>query len=235
MLMGGQVQTSGSDGFECDVVSSACYVLICGNKLELECLAIALKSRNAGVSILEFESVDEFSEAATVRNHMNAILVYIDSLLDSQTPVDAVLEELLAAAQDVPIVVLGKSEKLHEVKAVLDKGVRGYIPADVGVDAIMDATRLAALVGGAFLTTEHFASLDLNDVNLNIDLRGIQLTQRQMEVARELRVGKANKLIAYDLNMQENTVKVHVRTIMRKLRATNRTQAAVALNQYFSG
>jgi DNA-binding NarL/FixJ family response regulator len=53
------------------------------------------------------------------------------------------------------------------------------------------------------------------------------LTPRQLEVLNRLREGKPNKLIARDLNMTEATVKVHVRQIMRKLGATNRTQAVL--------
>lgn len=53
------------------------------------------------------------------------------------------------------------------------------------------------------------------------------LTRRQIEVLDKLRLGKSNKLIARDLKMQESTVKVHVRQIMRKLGAANRTQAAI--------
>lgn len=53
------------------------------------------------------------------------------------------------------------------------------------------------------------------------------LTQRQNEVLERLRLGRSNKHIARDLNMQESTVKVHVRQIMRKLGASNRTQAAL--------
>jgi DNA-binding NarL/FixJ family response regulator len=53
------------------------------------------------------------------------------------------------------------------------------------------------------------------------------LTPRQLEVLDRLREGKPNKLIARDLNMTEATVKVHVRQIMRKLGAANRTQAVV--------
>ena len=49
-------------------------------------------------------------------------------------------------------------------------------------------------------------------------------------MAQALRRGKANKTIAYELNMCESTVKVHIRTIMRKLEARNRTEAAFKLN-----
>ena len=55
-------------------------------------------------------------------------------------------------------------------------------------------------------------------------------TTRQTSVAKALRQGKANKIIAYELNMCESTVKVHVRHIMKKLGATNRTEVAYKLS-----
>lgn len=53
------------------------------------------------------------------------------------------------------------------------------------------------------------------------------LTGRQFEVLQCLQKGQPNKLIARELGMTEGTVKVHVRQIMRKLGATNRTQVAI--------
>jgi DNA-binding NarL/FixJ family response regulator len=53
------------------------------------------------------------------------------------------------------------------------------------------------------------------------------LTRRQIEVLQGLALGQSNKVIARRLNMQESTVKVHVRQIMHKLGVTNRTQAAL--------
>ena len=44
-----------------------------------------------------------------------------------------------------------------------------------------------------------------------------------------LRRGKPNKIIAYELNMCESTVKVHIRNIMKRLKAKNRTEAAYIL------
>jgi DNA-binding NarL/FixJ family response regulator len=45
----------------------------------------------------------------------------------------------------------------------------------------------------------------------------------------------ANKLIAYELSMCESTVKVHVRNIMKKLKATNRTQVVYLTRGFFEG
>ena len=56
----------------------------------------------------------------------------------------------------------------------------------------------------------------------------LALTERQRAVLRCLHAGKSNKMIARELDMRESTVKVHVRSILRKLGAINRTQAALA-------
>lgn len=52
----------------------------------------------------------------------------------------------------------------------------------------------------------------------------LYLTPRQLEVLEHIKLGEPNKIIAYNLGMKECTVKVHVRDIMKKLKATNRTQ-----------
>lgn len=53
------------------------------------------------------------------------------------------------------------------------------------------------------------------------------LTQREADVVQQLRMGKPNKIIAYELGISISTVKVHLRNIMRKTGATNRVEAAL--------
>jgi DNA-binding NarL/FixJ family response regulator len=53
------------------------------------------------------------------------------------------------------------------------------------------------------------------------------ITVRELKVIQGIRQGKPNKVIAYELNMCESTVKVHVRNIMKKLHARNRTEVAM--------
>jgi DNA-binding NarL/FixJ family response regulator len=63
-----------------------------------------------------------------------------------------------------------------------------------------------------------------------------RLTRRQRDVLQRLCVGRSNKEIARDLDMSEATVKVHVRQVMRKLGAQNRTQVAlIALSRGRTG
>jgi DNA-binding NarL/FixJ family response regulator len=53
------------------------------------------------------------------------------------------------------------------------------------------------------------------------------VTARELTVIRAIQQGKSNKIIAHELNMCESTVKVHVRNVMKKLKAKNRTEAAI--------
>ena len=61
------------------------------------------------------------------------------------------------------------------------------------------------------------------------------LSSREKDVLEGLVAGKANKIIAYELNMRESTVKVHVRNIMKKLHATNRTEVAYLASRLLTG
>jgi DNA-binding NarL/FixJ family response regulator len=60
-------------------------------------------------------------------------------------------------------------------------------------------------------------------------------TPREQEVVAALQRGLSNKIIAADLGMSENTVKVHIRNVMRKLRESNRTQAALMCRARLEG
>ncbi|PKO56387.1 MAG: hypothetical protein CVU28_03115 [Betaproteobacteria bacterium HGW-Betaproteobacteria-21] len=87
-----------------------------------------------------------------------------------------------------------------------------------------------ALHGGIFLPMS--SVLRLRDYSVpSAEAEGDGgFTSRQRAVAEALRRGKPNKLIAYELAMCESTVKVHVRKIMKKLEARNRTEASYKLN-----
>ena len=61
----------------------------------------------------------------------------------------------------------------------------------------------------------------------DVEPRPVKLTPRQREVLERIRWGQSNKMIARGLGMTEGTVKVHIRQMMRKSRASNRTQLAI--------
>jgi DNA-binding NarL/FixJ family response regulator len=103
-------------------------------------------------------------------------------------------------------------------------GAQGFIPTrTTGIPITFAAIRFIT-AGGVF------APLDLlltkRPDRVVEAAQQSRLTPRQVAVLNHLQQGKANKIIAHELGMSESTVKVHVRNIMRKTGATNRTQAA---------
>ena len=85
------------------------------------------------------------------------------------------------------------------------------------------------LAGGTYVPADY---LDFPCVAATPSAAPGRVTNRELAVVRAIKQGKSNKTIAYDLNMCESTVKVHVRNIMKKLNAKNRTQIAMLTAQY---
>ena len=96
------------------------------------------------------------------------------------------------------------------------------MPMEVAINAI----RLV-LAGGAFVPAAALIS-SRDEVERSAPGTGAKriFTERQTAVIEAIRLGKPNKIIAYELSMCESTVKVHIRAIMKKLKASNRTQVA---------
>lgn len=126
-----------------------------------------------------------------------------------------------------PVVVLSDVEDTDRIVDALNRGACGYIPTNLSLAVAIEAMRLVR-AGGKFVPASSLIAAHRVAESVESSQRpsaGV-FTARQIAVVEALRMGKANKLIAYELNMCESTVKVHVRNIMKKLKAKNRTQVA---------
>jgi DNA-binding NarL/FixJ family response regulator len=137
----------------------------------------------------------------------------------------------------VPFIILAEAVDASDVVAALRAGAHGYVAMDMEPAFLFSALQFVAS-GGSFFPPD--ALLGPRDAPVGAERPGGErepgavdhprdpaLTSRQSEVLRFLGQGQSNKQIARALSMCEATVKVHVRQIMRKLGATNRTQAAL--------
>jgi DNA-binding NarL/FixJ family response regulator len=134
---------------------------------------------------------------------------------------------------DIPLVVLSASESPSDIRKALDAGALGYIPKATPT-AVMLAALRQVLAGDIYVP----ACLGDSHVGLHAvapsDFEALQhsgLTARQLEVARLLAQGCANKTIAGMLSMSESTVKVHIAAIFRALNVNNRTEAVLAIQR----
>lgn len=129
---------------------------------------------------------------------------------------------------DVPVAMVSDHEDRGEVMAAFRAGVRGFVPSTLEPELALQALSFV-LGGGTFFPPQVLDRPSRENAQTGSRAAGAvhTLTPRQLDVLALLREGRSNKLIARELAMCESTVKVHVRQIMRKLGAANRTQAAL--------
>jgi DNA-binding NarL/FixJ family response regulator len=165
----------------------------------------------------------------------NLVVIYIKSEGLTKSWVQSALELLRVGLPEASTVVLSDRSDVDEVNRALAHGARGYIPTSVDREVAVAALKLIS-AGGTFVPTDalHSTAAKPDDQPGGERKRrpnGLDLSPRELSVIDLLREGKPNKLIAAQLDMQENTVKVHVRNILKKLNAANRTHAAFVANR----
>ncbi len=158
------------------------------------------------------------------------VVLYQSGLGETEALVE--VERLSAQAARSSVVIIPDNEDPSAIVQMLAKKVRGYVPTSFSLDTAMQARDLVR-AGGTFvpassLIAAHHAP---EDAQAGAQKSNGLFTTRQVAVIDALRRGKPNKIIAYELKMRESTVKVHVRNIMKKLKATNRTQVAYLATQ----
>lgn len=154
-------------------------------------------------------------------------VVLLDFSAESERTVDDVthLREILP---ETKIVVLTETLSSQTLAACLGAGAHAYLIKDISVDALLQSLRLVMLGERVFLT--QLAALLVNGMADTAPARKATshgLTEREGQVLRCLVQGDTNKMIANRLNITEATIKVHMKSLLRKINATNRTQAAI--------
>lgn len=203
-------------------------VIIHGNQLFCDCLSASIRSAT-GDHVTTFPTVSVWMEE---REPGPTLVLICTSGSDKEREVSELDRLLEQSDPAVPIVVVGDSEVPEHIFAVLNKGARGYIPTSLFLDLAVEALRLVRS-GGVFFPVDPVLLMRRDEPHepAKSEPTFHNLTPKETAVMEMIRKGKPNKTIAYGLNMCENTVKVHVRNIMKKLRARNRSQVAFLANQ----
>jgi DNA-binding NarL/FixJ family response regulator len=189
-----------------------------------DCIQRGMRSRFAQ-EFVTFASVDEFEHSLFDAPTHLIILSCSGSNGLEQGGGRASLERLAALAPHVPVVVLASRQDSELMRIAMTEGARGYIPMSMGFDIAVEAVRFV-LAGGTYVPAELLIAAATGAPSRPATDRPA-MTNRELLVTRAIQQGKPNKVIAYELNMCENTVKVHVRHIMKKLGAKNRTDVAM--------
>jgi two-component system, NarL family, nitrate/nitrite response regulator NarL len=147
------------------------------------------------------------------------------------------LKEARRRYPDSRIVMLATQPSQHHFTTCLSAGVDGYLFTDISRDVLMESLRLLFLGEKVFPTI--LAAWIVDDTRRAPEPQGAnvtsrRLTPREIEILRHIASGEANKAIGARLGISDATVKLHLRKLLRKLGAANRTQAAIwAMNNGF--
>ncbi|WP_201863074.1 LuxR C-terminal-related transcriptional regulator [Microvirga soli] len=169
---------------------------------------------------------------------MPALVLLCDGLQQ-----DGAVETISQVKEQYPgarLVVLGDNLDPWTVRELCTLGLDGLCPTGMSQAALVKALELVML-GEMFLPISvSLAMLDqardpqspMMMAANDLAAPSTKFSDREAQILRLLTTGASNKLIARDLGLAEATVKVHIKAILRKAKAANRTQAAMWATQY---
>jgi DNA-binding NarL/FixJ family response regulator len=199
-----------------------------------DCVGNWLQSSLSGFRVRVVQDAAELEGVRGADEWIRAVIINTGPERISSANLSTLLSAVGATLPDTPIALLSDFEDPQSIREAFGLGVRGYIPTSLASMVAVEAVRLIC-VGGTFAPTVALLCQSGQPQASAAEPQIEGFTQRQSQILDCLQRGMANKLIAYELNMCESTVKVHIRNIMKKLNATNRTQVAYLTRGFFEG
>lgn len=145
-------------------------------------------------------------------------VVLMDLLLQDSSGTDAI-SAICAKWPDARILVLTTATGDDEIYRAIEAGARGYLLKDMVTQELVDAIRQVHM-GRRYIPVRIGSALAEG-------LPRPGLTSREVEVLRLIASGLKNKEIAFELSISEGTINVHIKSILSKLGASDRTHAAM--------
>ncbi|MCD9028782.1 response regulator transcription factor [Luteimonas sp. BDR2-5] len=180
----------------------------------------ALRDSLGAIDVVEAASASALAAALDAQPRIE--LVLLDLAMPGARGLSS-LVYLRGERPEVPVVVISSNDHPRTVRRVQQFGAAGFISKSAPAESIGQAVA-TVLDGGSWfppLTAER------SEADARLAARLAQLTPQQFRVLMCLADGLLNKQIAHVLGLAENTVKVHVTAILKKLECHSRTQAAL--------
>jgi two-component system nitrate/nitrite response regulator NarL len=148
-------------------------------------------------------------------------LVLLDFNMPGMNGLDG-LEHVLRTYPGVKVALMSGVATRAIAEKALAQGASGFLPKTLTAKSLVNAVKFMAM-------GEQYAPLEFMTAEEDVPANELaeKLSKRELQVLQGLTEGKSNKEIARDLDVQEPTVKLHMKTLYRKIGASNRTQAAL--------
>ncbi|AYQ55906.1 Nitrate/nitrite response regulator protein [Bathymodiolus thermophilus thioautotrophic gill symbiont] len=192
--------------------------------------------RNGLVSLLESRKISA-KAASSPEQGLSEIpdllvdIILLDLRMPSMSGIE-VLKALKKQGNKTPVVMLTTSTDENDLRDCLKYGAQGYLLKDMDPDELvyaLDEIRTGSIIVAQDMTPILAKVLrnELTDGDPSFDL----LTNREKEVACQIAGGHSNKVIARELGISDGTVKLHVKSILKKLSLSSRVEVAVMVTK----
>jgi NarL family two-component system response regulator LiaR len=184
----------------------------------------ALLSVEPGMQVVG--SAADGIEAVRLAQELTPDVILLDLVMPRMDGVQAI-NEIKHNNPSARILVLTSFAENHQVFSAIKSGAMGYIMKDTSADELIRAIR-DTYHNKPVLQPEIARKL-MRDIQNPVPQTTIEntLTDREMEIMRQVALGKTNQEIADELVVSERTVRTHITNILAKLRLSNRTQLAL--------
>lgn len=204
-------------------------------KLFREALKTLLEGPQFHVT-LDAPDMDALLNSAGREDSPDLIVVSVHTDLDAGGDEEAALHRLCRVFEPVPVLILAETLSLGQLKSAMKACASGYLLRDIPPASLRLSLELIAM--GEKVLPSDLVTFLVNGGGLHARVNGaavpVDLSPREKEILICLACGHPNKVVANRLDITEATVKVHVKALFKKIRARNRTEAAIwALNHGF--
>jgi DNA-binding NarL/FixJ family response regulator len=187
-----------------------------------ECIANFLQGLGRTFEVMSFTRCQDCRESL---RHHDVILYHRNRALKNQKDDGQRSADLKILVEIAPVIILSAADCPNAILEAFRSGVSGFIPTvSTTPKQVIEIIRLVK-AGGTFvplncLPIQRVNASSLATTPVTVD----EFTPRELAVLDGLMLGKANKIIAYELRISESTVKIRIKSIMNKLKAKNRTE-----------
>lgn len=173
----------------------------------------------------EFDVIGESSngtEGVAFAEQHSPDMIILDLNMKGMSGLD-VLKALRAENIDSRIVILTVSDSRSDIFALVEAGADGYLLKDTEPDLLL--AQLKRIAEGEVILSDAAKARLVEQHSDRDPLKS--LTERELDVLKLIAKGMSNKQIALLLYISEETVKVHIRNLLRKLNVHSRVAATV--------
>lgn len=210
-----------------DNIKDCCLVLVAPDRLFRETLASRLSAAEFAIAYVggDIHEVRKDTLAAP------GTVLIVHAVQANSSAVLDMLRDVKRTCPALKMLVLGKTASAGEISACLEIGVNTILDEDVSFDTFLNYLRFisldeqtlpASMVNKVLRSVRPF--LASGNANRAIP---VDLSERERVVLAYLTEGASNKEIARYLGLADGTIKVTLKAVLRKISASNRTQAAI--------